>query len=427
MGILTRVQDGWENFLTGMGRANQDKSVHTTYEFDGFLDQVTLSNIYMSNGLGARIVDILPDEMLREGFHIEGDPDELVESRLEEIAGMEEIEYLLKWDRLFGGALLLMGIDDGSLDMALPVNEKAVKNLIFLKTYDRFQVSYSSDDLYQDVTNPKYGKVQFYNIYPNDGTPILRVHESRCIVLKGRRIPSRSMSLNSGWGISELQRIMTQLRSVGTNFASVDSILDDFITGILSVKNLADMMYAGQDAKVKNRVELLDLTKHIINTMILDADNETYTKNASSVAGLAEILDKVMSMLCAVSGIPYRKLYGIQSGGLNNTGKGETDDWNDKVKVAQENILKPVIERIAHIIFISKDGAFKGIEPKDWSIEFEPLERMNEKEEAEIKKINAETDAIYITNGVLDPDEVADQRFGGEIYGKEIHLSEPRE
>ena len=80
------------------------------------------------------------------------------------------------------------------------------------------------------------------------------------------------------------------------------------------------------------------------------------------------------------------------------------------------NHLKPVLEKLTRYIMLSKDGPFSGIEPDNWSIQFVPLWQNTEEQEANIRKIVAETDAIYLDRGVLDPTEVAVSRFGGNRW-----------
>ena len=65
---------------------------------------------------------------------------------------------------------------------------------------------------------------------------------------------------------------------------------------------------------------------------------------------------------------------------------------------------------------LSKNGPFAGIEPDNWSIQFVPLWQNTEEQEAIVRKIVAETDAIYLDRGVLDAAEVAVSRFGGNRW-----------
>ncbi|KKM23144.1 hypothetical protein LCGC14_1618110, partial [marine sediment metagenome] len=60
-------------------------------------------------------------------------------------------------------------------------------------------------------------------------------------------------------------------------------------------------------------------------------------------------------------------------------------------------------------------------------VEWVPLWQLTEEEEAKRRKSVAESDAIYINSGVLDPTEVANSRFGGEVYSAETVLDDQRD
>jgi uncharacterized protein len=425
--VSQRHIDGWENLLTGMGRSDHDKRVNTTFSAKAFMTELELTDLYVDDGIGKRIVDIVPDDMMRKGFDIDGDPDCLVQSKLEEIGAFKEITRLLKWNRLFGGALCVMGVNDGNADLKTPLNKNNIRELSFLRVYDRFRIQWTSTDLYSDPRLPKYNQPEFYTVYPIGSNPgkglsSFLVHESRCIVMDGVDIPDQARLMNQGWGASYLQHCYEVMRSCGNVYGGLENIIDDFIYGVLTIQNLQEMMAAGKEKDVKDRLELMDLSRHMINTLLLD-EREKYEKHASTVSGLAEIVDKFFQLLVLVTGIPMRKLIGQQTGGLNNKGEGETDDYNNMVASDQERDLKPIIERLTKIIILSKQGPFKGIEPKDWKVKFRPLTQLSEETQATIRKTNADADCAYVNASVLDPEEVAESRFGGESYGDKIILS----
>ncbi len=55
-------------------------------------------------------------------------------------------------------------------------------------------------------------------------------------------------------------------------------------------------------------------------------------------------------------------------------------------------------------------------EPDSWSIIFNPLRQMSEREISDLYKANAEADAIYIAHQALDPRALAKHRFVGDEY-----------
>lgn len=424
-GSLNRI-DGWENLFTGMGIKNRDRKVSTTFGQNDLLTEPELNALYTDDGIATRIVDLLPDEMLREGWTVDGDSEGLINGKLDELNAVKHIEMLLKWNRLHGGAILVMGLDDGTGDMAEPLREDQLRDIIFMRVYSRWRISWTPVDLYQDPMNPKYGEIEKYYISPAGGGAPFYVHESRCIILKGKDAPELVIQANNGWGTSELQRCFASLRSLGNVYNGTESIIEDFISSVMSIENLQDMIYSGNEDIVKKRLEILDLSRHILNTMLLDT-RETYTKQSSSVTGLPDLVEKFWEHLSVDTGIPLRILKGQQKGGLNNKGEGETEDWYNLVQSKQITELKPILERVFHYIFKSKKGPFRGNEPENWQTVFNPLWQLTEKEEAEVEKIRSETDAVYIANGVYTPEEVAISRFGGERYGKRIELAYERD
>lgn len=109
-----------------------------------------------------------------------------------------------------------------------------------------------------------------------------------------------------------------------------------------------------------------------------------------------------MLRLSAAARIPVSLLMGQAPAGLNATGDSDIRFFYDHVKAEQEAI-KPKIERIYRIL--------KNDENAECIIEFPALWQLTDKEQAELRRVEAETDRIYLQEGVLLPEEVAIKRF----------------
>ena len=58
--------DGWMNLFSGLGtKADKKKSTHAVPT--GFLFDAELETIYADDGVGARIIDLLPEDMMKQG------------------------------------------------------------------------------------------------------------------------------------------------------------------------------------------------------------------------------------------------------------------------------------------------------------------------------------------------------------------------
>ena len=80
------------------------------------------------------------------------------------------------------------------------------------------------------------------------------------------------------------------------------------------------------------------------------------------------------------------------------------------ISAAQEAYFRTPLNTVLGFVMLSELGDVD----EDITFEFQPLEEMNEKELAEIEKIEAETDTLLLDGGVLSPIEVR-QRIAAEV------------
>jgi hypothetical protein len=212
---------------------------------------------------------------------------------------------------------------------------------------------------------------------------------------------------------------------VGAGYADSEIILDEFITSVLSIKGLVGMLASPEGGEtVKKRLELLDLSRHLIHAMMVDADGETYEKVTSTITGLPEMLDRFAQSLAAVLGWPVTVLMGRSPGGLNATGESDIRNWYDMLAAEQEDRVTPLVRRLLQFLGLQKDGDAALKKFADAKIIWKPLWQMTEQETANLRKVVAETDASYVQNGILDADEVAQSRFGGDRWSAETTLDD---
>lgn len=419
---LKKRADGWANLLTGMGIQGRDKTVSTGFANSKTLTQNELTAIYRTEGFGRRIIELPVDDMTRKGFILQGDDDWFIMDKLKNIRAIQSIREMMIWGRLYGGAIGIMGLDDGqSLDQ--PLNPNAIKDFGFIHVFHRWRITWTTSQLYNDPSLPKFGKPMVYTINPITGTSF-NVHESRCLIDPGELVPDTIRQFNQGWGDSALQAPYERLRSLGAVFSAVENIVDDFVQAVLTIDNLQNLIATGQENLVKKRLQLLDLSRHIINTMLLDT-NERYDKHSSTVTGLDKILDQFIMGLSGVTGIPVTLLMGRSPAGQNSTGDSDFRIWYDHVASEQNEKYKPHLETVTTMAAIAKDTGFRG-NVEDLNIIFNPLWELTEKENADVHKVQAEADHTYIQDGVLQPEEVTNSRFGSTRYSLDTELEYER-
>lgn len=402
--------DGWFNLLASMG-GGKDRRSTTTYSAGSLLVEKDLEQLYRYNGFAKKIVDLPAYEMTREWVEIENDTENHGLQKLESLNAKQVLRDACKWGSLYGGALVVMGIDDGGL-LEQPVNERGIRNVAWLRVYDRYQVTWTTADVNQNPESPYFGEPEYYTINAYTTGQSFVVHASRVLIHYGNDVPERVRVANMGWGDSVLQSVFEELRDYGIIKSSSVSIVQDFVQTLLQIENLAELISSGNEDIVKKRLELIDLSRSVNNTILLDK-GEDFSKQASSVTGLSDLIGQFALALAGVTGIPVTKLFGQAPAGLNATGESDIRNFYDEISSKQEDILRPMLQKLHRYIMLARDGEYKGRVNAEAKICFVPLWQLSEKEDADVKNVIAKTDEIYIKNAVLSPAEVAVSRFDG--------------
>lgn len=413
---ITR-SDGWMNILNGLGQAGRDKTTAICFRACPIFSFVELDQLYRADGLTKRIIDIVPGEMLRQGWEIDGDPESKILSQFEVMDVNCKLNQLIQWARLYGGAICVMGIADGR-PLNEPVDEENIKSINWLQVFDRWQVQVNFDYICSDLNDINYGCPMWYQVTDYRTGAMFVVHWTRVLRMDWGNLPARDKQFNQGWGDSAILPIYNELKNYGAAFANTSAIMQDFVNGILRIPGLSNTM--GQscdegDRALMKRLDFANLSKGVTNMMVLDGE-EIYEKLSTNVAGISDLLDRFMLSVSSVTGIPITLLFGRAPAGLNATGDSDIRNFYDLVKQLQETKLKPVLEKLIYYLFKAEYGPTYGKEPDNWSIQFTPLWQNTEEQEAVMRRTVAETDAIYIDRGVLDPTEVAISRFGGNRW-----------
>jgi phage-related protein (TIGR01555 family) len=434
--------DGWDNDITGLGGINA-KNPGATFTAQGLLSFGVLQTLYLNDGFGRKIIDKIAKDMTREWININGDPDDTILTKLNTLKAKSKFANLVRWSKLYGGAIIIMGVNDGG-DFNEPVNENRIKSIDWLNVVDRSYISLPEENFYADPTSPNFGDPEFYRIAVTSPTPavsgmpiinknaknIVEIHESRILRMDGVELPETARRANNSWGDSIFTAAWKQLSNLGQTYEYLAEAVHKYILGVYHFENLRDMLQKGDDgkSKINARLRAIARCKSWFHSIALDK-KEDYEDKTTPVTGLTDILDKFTLALCAAIDMPEVVLMGRTPSGLNASGDTDLESWYNTIKSEQTDNLHPILHRLVSLIIKSREmpSEVRKLQDSEWDVIFKPLEQPNRVEEAGIKKTTAETDQIYIQTSVLQPEEVAISRFGGGNYSTETTLSESRD
>lgn len=411
--------DGYKNLMNKYG-TKDDVSEHYRFESGDPVTDIELTINYEENGLFAKIIDIPADEAVSSGFSYGITDTEMVKfinKSLEELDFEEKAATAIKWSRLYGGALMVMLIDDGQ-DLGEPMDWDNIRGIDELLVFERPLVTPDYQSIYNykpnDKHTSKFGMPEFYDVAPTYGSPF-RVHESRCLLFKNGILPSMSTRTEYRFfGMPEYARINDALQKTVISHGNGVKLLDRAVQAIYKMKDLAELLATdeGED-KVLDRLRMIDLAKGIINSIAIDAEGEDYDYKQITFSGVKDVIDSTCNMLSAVTNIPQTKLFGRSPAGENSTGESDMENYYTFVGKIQKLNLKNNMGTLIDIILIA--GRFKGEFETipDYELGFNPLWSLSEKEQAEVDKekadteyVKAQTAQIYVEMQVLDASEI---------------------
>lgn len=417
--------DGLANALTGMG-TGRDKSRYTTAQPIVFLTQEELEALY-GEWIPKRIVDIVAEQSTRKGFRVlfggEG-------ARAEEVSGVEQViedlyileNFLLasKNARLYGGAAILLYIDDGR-KADQPVDKRNIRSIEGMEVLDRWQIApvINEENLYD------YSKATYYQIISGDliAQPQLTyIHKDRILRFDGEWLPYRIRQRNYGWGMSSLQCVYDSFRHYWTGLNSAATLLTEFDIFVHKLRGLSTMLAAGKEADVRQRLLLNDMSKSVYRGYAIDAEKEELEFISRNFGGIGEVLEKLRLDIIGASQIPHTILFGESPSGLGSTGRSEERDFAKMLGDYQNAHYKRPLQKLMEMIMLSKEGPTNGKLPDSWRIAFNDLFELNEREKADVRARVAAVDGRMIQLGVLHPEEVRQARYGGSEWSMETAL-----
>ena len=436
-------EDGYVNLLNKYG-TKQDNSEAYKFEREPVIPDMQLTGLYEGNGLFSKIIDTPAEEALKHGFDLNLKSDEVnafVEDALDDLEWEEKAATAIKWARLYGGALIVMLIDDGR-GLEEPVDWEHIRSIDELRVYERSIVQPDSSSLYQQdyggkgVGNrvSKFGQPEYYYVSSIYGS--FKVHESRCLVFHNGVLPEQTSNATYlFWGMPEYVRIRRALRETVTAHTDSVKLLERSVQAIYSMKGLASLLTTDDgENQVLKRLQLVDTSRGLLNSIAIDSEGENYDFKTFQFSGVKDVIDATCNMLSALTNIPQTILFGRSPAGMNATGDSDFESYYNFVEKIQRLMLKRNLRTLLDVVFRAGIASGDVAEEPDYKLEFKPLWSLSDTEQATVDQTKAQTALVkaqtaqaYVDMQALDPTEVRRRLASDEEFDVEDIISEDDE
>jgi phage-related protein (TIGR01555 family) len=385
--IDSKTKDSLQNFALNFGIGTDNATSQTGYGFNPISRiRILLEWMYRGSWLAGMAVNVIADDMTRNGVDILGelDPDDIQHMERAAVSWQiwPKINQTIKWSRLYGGCICLPLIDGQDVSTPLRIETIGKGRFKGLYVLDRWQVNPSLGDLVTEF-GPHLGQPKYYEVV-GDAAALRgkKIHYSRCMRLLGVELPYYQAMMENMWGISVLERLNDRLIAFDSATTGVAQLIYRAYLRVVKIDNMREIVAAGgpAEANLYKWVEMMRRFQSLEGVTMIDAKDDAVVMPAPSFSGLSDALIQLGQQCGGALQMPMTKLFGQSPVGMNSTGESDLRMYYDGLGQQQELQL-----RIPVTMFYQCLARSEGIKlPEGFSLGFRSLWSMSEESKSEI-------------------------------------------
>ena len=335
-----------------------------------------------------------------------------IEAALKQFKVQELFRRIAEHDGWFGRAHLFidLGDDEKSEELAtlLVVDKRKIKKGT-LKGFRTVEPLWTYPAMY-DTLNPLspafYKPIAWYVMG-------FQVHRSRLLTFVSREMPDILKPAYQFGGLSLSQLSKPYIDNWLRTRQSVSDIIHSFSVMVLHTQ-MGEVLNSGGAAMLASRLALFTTTRDNKGVFAVQKDEELLENVSAPLSGLDHLQAQSQEQMASVNGIPLIVQFGLTPSGLNATAEPEIRVFYDWCHAQQEHLFRPHLKTVLDIIQLNEFGEID----ETIDFEFRPLWQLDEAGIAAVQKTEADTDAVYLQEGVVSPDDVRSRLSGkaGSLY-----------
>jgi phage-related protein (TIGR01555 family) len=405
IGLFDRLSD----FVTGLG-GSRDRTVTQSFGQLILITATEIDSMYRSDWVSRKLIDIVPDDMVRNGRRWKAQKDQITKiENLEADLSVQlwpKVLEAMKRARLVGGCGIFIGVDGQSPQSELDLDSITEGSLKYLTLLRRSEMRY--ERIIRDPQSPYFRQPENWIVDGREGTT-LNIHPSRVVLFTGP--PSYSEIMNSSresllaglgvgaddvWGDSLLQVAYDAVKNAASSQQHIAGLIPDARNDVVFIPNLGKILQNPvETGLLTKRFTYMRDVRSMFNLVLMEgngvsgagARGEEWKQRQVSFTQLPEVMNTFLEIVAAAGDIPITRFLGQSPGGLDSTGEADMRNYYDHVASKQKLVLGPALQRLDEVILRSALGS----RPPEIFFEWAPLWSMTEQEKAEVldKKASA--------------------------------------
>lgn len=396
--------DGLKSTLTGMG-TSLDKLTYTQPTFNEYSERELL-NIYLGIPQIGTAIDLIPEDLYKEGFEIESEDDELERIANEEherLKTKQKLVELKKFERIYSNGGLLYFVLSTNLNK-FPIQAGGeLSNPIPNEILRLEQLNTVPSELYNVSVSNGYPTQKNYNTVSlnMDGQ---KIHESRFIWSVNNFQPTYSQ------GVSEVEK----LAMIGNGlFITVWSLVNMIYEAQLKVYKSDSLQKEGSASIIKETLAAIRKSLSSQSAMVIGKD-ESFDKQNFTIQGFNDVKNFLNETFCSIIGIPVEIFLGQSKGVISLANNPQSLNYYSSIVKKQKLEEEPKVKRITDIILSQEK--YKHLRGIEYYVKWKDIFNLDEGTLADIRLKNAQADAIEIDKAIASPIQLSKIRYPQDDY-----------
>ncbi len=380
--------DSFQNFQAALGIGASNQISNSFYGFNPITRlRLQLEWMYRGSWLVGMAVDAPADDMTRAGIELETqlapEDKDALQAAIQDLQIWQSLNQVIKWSRLYGGALGYLLLDGQDPESPLNLDSIAEGQFKGIMPIDRWMVQPTLANLISEL-GPDYGLPKYYDLVQYEPTLNYwpRIHHSRLVRMVGIELPFNQRITENYWGESVVERIYDRLVAFDSTTQGAAQLVYKAHLRIMKVEGLRQIIAAGGPAMAGLTAQMANMRQTQANEGItlLDSTDE-FEAQQYAFSGLSDMMLQFGQQISGALQIPLVRLFGQSPGGLNSTGESDLRTYYDHLAKQQETNLRAPLVKVLDVASRSTLG--KPL-PPGFRFRFNPMWLVTEKERADI-------------------------------------------
>lgn len=356
------------------------------------ITQKEIDILYWGQGFAKRILNDIASSSIKAGFRIDSgkkDIDEKVMKRFEELECSDYIMRLLEYGLKDGIAFMFPILEGLPLATGEPLELKKIRKI------KDFNIFYARDiitiERQMDKMSEQYGtckNVQFRNQFGKVST--VKIDSSWLTGYEPYPRVDRYTINSMQYGDSFYKRLWDLLIIKDSGIWSAGQMAYAALLKILKIGDKSTLERVLKDIGMNKYKAKKEMEINSSTLLVTGKDDGFEVPNMSQGIDWDKLKNYIYSEISIDTGIPMSRLTGSAQGALASA-KEDSKKWYEYIEKFQQDNLDEMLRNILKLLYA---------EQKEYDIEFElefnSIRSVDEKEKAEIEKIDAETLKITV-------------------------------